>query len=64
MDLSAYDTCMNSLKYAGRIQAASSEGIRLGVGSTPTFIIGGRLYPGILPYDRLKAIAESLSANP
>jgi protein-disulfide isomerase len=34
------------------------------VGSTPTFIIGGRLYPGILPYDRLKAIAESLSANP
>jgi protein-disulfide isomerase len=64
MDVSAYDTCMNSLKYAGRIQAASAEGIRVGVGSTPTFIIGGRLYPGILPYDRLRAIVDSLSANP
>ena len=64
MDVSAYDECMNSLKYAGRIQAASAEGIRLGVGSTPTFIIGGRLYPGIIPYDRLRAIVDSLSANP
>lgn len=64
MDVSAYDACMNSLKYAGRIQASSAEGIRLGVGSTPTFIIGGRLYPGIIPYDRLRAIVDSLSANP
>jgi protein-disulfide isomerase len=64
MDVSAYDTCMNSLKYAGRIQAASNEGVRLGVGSTPTFIIGGRLYPGIVPYDRLRAIVDSLSASP
>lgn len=64
MDVSAYDACMNSLKYAGRIQASSAEGVRLGVGSTPTFIIGGRLYPGIIPYDRLRAIVDSLSANP
>ncbi|HEX9892594.1 MAG TPA: thioredoxin domain-containing protein [Gemmatimonadales bacterium] len=64
MDVSAYDECMNSLKYAGRIQASANEGVRLGVGSTPTFVIGGRLYPGLIPYDRLRALVDSLSASP
>jgi protein-disulfide isomerase len=64
LDLAAYDDCMKSLKYAGRIQASATEGVRVGVGSTPTFIIGGRLYPGLLPYDRIRKLVDSLSANP
>jgi protein-disulfide isomerase len=62
MDVGAYDDCMSSLKYAGRIQASSNEGVRLGVGSTPSFVIGGRLYPGLIPYDRMRALVDSLSA--
>jgi protein-disulfide isomerase len=64
LDVAAYEACMKSLKYAGRIQASAEEGIRLGVGSTPTFVIRGRLYPGLMPYDRLRALVDSLSAEP
>lgn len=58
MDRKRFDGCMSSAKYAGRIQASLEEGTRLGVGSTPTFLIGGRLYPGVLASDSLRAMVE------
>jgi protein-disulfide isomerase len=61
MDLGKYDECMKSLRYSGRIQASSDEGIRLGVNSTPSFVIGGRLYTGVIPFDRLRAMVDSLA---
>jgi protein-disulfide isomerase len=61
VDLGRYDDCMKSTKYAGRIQASLDEGIKLGVGSTPTFLIGGRLYPGALPYDVMRHIVDSIA---
>lgn len=64
VDLAAYDACMSSLKHAGRISAMVAEGMRLGVGSTPTFLIGDRLYPGVQSYDRLRAVVDSLSRSP
>ena len=62
MDVGKYDECMRSLKFAGRIQASLDEGIRLGVNSTPSFRIGDRLYSGVQPYDKLKAVVDSLIA--
>jgi protein-disulfide isomerase len=62
LDLGAYDECMRSLKYAGRIQASLDEGVRIGVNSTPSFRIGDRLYAGVQPYDKLKAVVDSLIA--
>jgi len=62
LDLTAYDECMRSLKYAGRIQASLDEGIRIGVNSTPSFRIGDRLYAGVQPYDKLKTVVDSLIA--
>ena len=61
LDLARYDACMQSAKYAGRIQASLDEGIKVGVNSTPTFLVGGRLYPGVQTYDALKAIIDSLA---
>ena len=58
LDRSRFQSCMSSAKYAGRIQASFEEGSRLGVGSTPTFLIGGRLYPGALSSDTLRAAVE------
>lgn len=63
MDVGAYKACMKSAKYAGRIQASLDEGMRLGVGSTPTFLIGGRLYAEGLSSDRLKALVDSIVAT-
>ena len=61
IDLAKYDACMQSAKYAGRIQASSDEGTRLGVPSTPPFVIGGRRVSGNLPYDALKHIVDSIA---
>ena len=60
-DMGKYDACMQSARYAGRIQASHDEAIKLGVPSTPTFLIGGRLYPGGLPYDQMKRLVDSIA---
>ena len=64
LDVSRYNECMKSAKFAGRIQASVQEGIKLGVGGTPNFIIGGRLYPAALGSDSIKAIVQSLLPKP
>lgn len=66
MDAAAFESCMTSGKYAGRIQASLNEGISVGVGSTPTFLVNGRLYEGFrsLTHDVLKAMADSAAATP
>ncbi len=68
MDVAKYDDCMETARFAGRIQAGRNEGGALGVGSTPTFEINGRLYAGggSVHYDMLKAMLDSLgrSAKP
>jgi len=64
LDLAAYDACMSSAKYAGRIQASLEEGTKLGVGSTPTFLINGRLYPGAMSSDTVVAIVRKLTSTP
>jgi protein-disulfide isomerase len=57
---------MQSARYAGRLQASLIEGQRAGVGSTPTFLLNGRLYPGgeAVHYDMLKALLDSLQGKP
>ena len=64
LDRGAFDACMSSAKYAGRIQASLDEGTRLGVGSTPTFLIGGRLYPGVMSSDSLRALVARTQPTP
>ena len=61
LDLAQYDGCMSSAKYAGRIQASYNEGLAVGVGSTPTFLIGDRLHPGKIPYDELRRLVDSIA---
>lgn len=66
LDLARYDDCMGTARFAGRIQAGRNEGAAAGVGSTPTFLINGRLYPGggAVHYDMLKAMLDSLERQP
>jgi len=62
VDVPTWTTCMESAKYAGRIQASVEEGGRLGVDGTPTFIIGGRRYDGRLSSDAMVQLVDSLIA--
>jgi protein-disulfide isomerase len=61
LDLGRYDACMKAGKYAGRIQASVNEGIQLGVNSTPTLLVGGRLYRGRFDSDAITKLVDSLA---
>jgi protein-disulfide isomerase len=61
LDLAKYDACMSSGKYAGRIQASYDEGVRAGVSSTPTLLVGGRLYQGRFDSDAITRLVDSLA---
>jgi protein-disulfide isomerase len=58
LDGAKYDQCMKSETHRPRIQASYNYAVQLGVGQTPTFAIGGKLYPGSLPYDRVKQLVD------
>jgi protein-disulfide isomerase len=61
LDLGQYDDCMTSGRYAGRIQASYEEGTRAGVSSTPTLLVGDRLYRGRIDSDAIRRLVDSLS---
>ncbi|MDQ3137094.1 MAG: DsbA family protein [Gemmatimonadota bacterium] len=61
LELDAYDACMSAGKYAGRIQASLDEGARAGVSSTPTLLVGGRLYQGRFDSDAITKLVDSLA---
>jgi protein-disulfide isomerase len=54
---------MQSAKYAGRIQASSEIGNRLGVRFTPSFVIDGRLYDGGMASDQMRKLVDSIIAT-
>ena len=63
LDLGRYDACMKAAKYAGRIQASYNEGVQLGVNSTPTLLVGDRLYRGRVDSDAISKLVDSLTRS-
>jgi protein-disulfide isomerase len=61
LDVAKWETCFDARKYQKRIGANLADGLRRGVGSTPTFVIGNKLYRGMASYDAMKAIVDSLA---
>jgi protein-disulfide isomerase len=64
LDLAKYDACVDSQRYAGRIQASAEEGAALGVKGTPSFFVNGRPFEGRATSDDIKALVDSLSKKP
>jgi protein-disulfide isomerase len=66
----AFMACIGSSKYDAEIQAETAEGTRLGVGGTPTFVMGlttataveGPILVGALPYPQFDAKLKELLA--
>jgi protein-disulfide isomerase len=63
LDLSRYDACMQAGKFAGRIQADYNSGVQLGVSSTPTLLVNGRLYRGRFDSDAITKLVDSLARH-
>jgi len=62
LDMNEWESCFDSQKHYPRIKANLEEGIRRGVGQTPTFIIGSTMYPGNIPFDEFKRYVEQAAA--
>lgn len=61
LDVAKWESCYDSRKYQSRINANLADGLRRGVNSTPTFLIGKKMYPGMRSYDELKGLVDSIA---
>jgi protein-disulfide isomerase len=62
LSMDNWESCMASRKYQYRIDANQAEGARRNVNSTPTFIIGDKLFAGSLSYDEFKKYVDEAVA--
>jgi protein-disulfide isomerase len=66
MDRAEFVACMQSERYSDMVEHSIGEAESLGVISTPTFFINGRMMRGAKPYDEFKSIVDeelALSAS-
>ena len=59
LDMTKYNSCMDSEKYRAQIQANLQEGERRQVQSTPTFVIGTQMIARALPFDAFKQMVDA-----
>ncbi len=58
LDRDRFDACLNSIAAREAVQADVNEAQRLGINSTPTFVINGRVIRGALTVDEFKTAIE------
>jgi len=65
LDRVKFDACLSSGKYKDAWKPSQDEGNRVGVSSTPSFFINGRMIVGAMGFDAFsKIIDEELAAAP
>jgi protein-disulfide isomerase len=64
LDAAKFDACLDGAKYEDRVQASLGIGTRLGINSTPTVYVNGRMVNGAQPIEVFTAIIdEELARN-
>jgi protein-disulfide isomerase len=58
LDAAKFSACMDTAKYGDKVQEQMGIGTRLGVGSTPTVFVNGRLVSGAQPYEVFAAVID------
>jgi protein-disulfide isomerase len=62
LDAAAFSACLDSSKHGERVRNGVAQGTRLGVNSTPTVYVNGRMLSGAQPYEAfVSVIDEELS---
>ena len=59
LDTDQFDECLDSEKYANKINEQMQAGVEAGVRGTPATFINGMMVSGALPYDTIKQVIES-----
>ena len=62
LNVDQWETCYDSKKYEARIKASEALALKSGAGQTPTFIIGTKMVPGAIGFDKFKAYVDSALA--
>lgn len=62
-DVARWEECYDSGRMLAQVLANRREGERLRVGSTPSFLIGGRIYSDVLSYDQLRDLIAAERAR-
>lgn len=60
LDVDVFNECMDSEKYAGKVEADTQEGIEYGIQGTPGFIVGGVLVRGAQPIENFEMVIDGL----
>lgn len=58
LDAAKFDACLDSSKYGDRVREGVAQGSRLGVNSTPTMYVNGRLISGAQPYEVIAGVID------
>jgi protein-disulfide isomerase len=58
LDTAKFGACLDTAKYSDRVQEQMGIGARLGVSSTPTVFVNGRLISGAQPFDVFAAVID------
>ena len=63
LDTKTFDTCLDTHQFETQIRANRAAGDRVGLQFTPTFVIGIRMITGAQPYDVIKKLVDSATAD-
>ena len=58
LDAAAFSACLDTSKYGDRVREGVAQGSRLGVNSTPTIYVNGRMLSGAQPYETIAAVID------
>ncbi|MEO7458241.1 MAG: DsbA family protein [Gemmatimonadaceae bacterium] len=58
LDMAKYGSCMEAETHRAQIAGNLAEAERRQIGQTPTFVIGGKVIPGALPFDQFKKLVD------
>ncbi len=64
LDSAQFEACLSDPAVAGRVEQETALAGRLGINSTPNFIVGDRLLRGALPLAQFDALIQELLAQP
>lgn len=64
LDRAAFDSCLNSGKYASRIQQDVKDAKAAGIQATPSFVINGKLLEGAQPFGAFQQAIDAALKGP
>ena len=59
IDEAKFNACFDSTANISRVEANRQAGLAYQVTGTPSFVIGGKMYPGNMNYDRIKSLVDA-----